>query len=348
MTLSVLTVAYPLAAVGPDAVGGVEQVAGWLDAALIRAGHRSVVIAAAGSTVAGTLVATPPPGDTLDDARRHRARQHHAAAIAGALDRWRFDLVHMHGIDFHAYLPPPGVPVLATLHLPPSWYPPETFRPTRPGTWLHCVSASQHGACPPSPALLPPIPNGVPVELFAGRHARRRFALALGRICPEKGFHLAIEAARQAGLPLLLGGQVFGYETHRRYFRDEIVQRLDGWRRFLGPVGLARKRRLLAAARCLVVPSLAPETSSLVAMEALAAGTPVIAMANGALPEIVDHGRTGFLVEDVSGMAAAIEAAPAIDPAACRDAARARFSVDGMAGRYLELYHRLSVGCSDC
>ena len=97
------------------------------------------------------------------------------------------------------------------------------------------------------------------------------------------------------GLPLLLGGKVYQYREHVAYFRREIEPRLDGRRlRFLGPVGFARKRRLLAAARCLLAPSLAPETSSLVAMEALACGTPVIAFPSGALRKSSNTARRGF------------------------------------------------------
>src|SRR5690606_1063450 len=132
---------------------------------------------------------------------------------------------------------------------------------------------------------LPPIENGVPVEALGARVRKRGFALALGRICPEKGYHLALEAAHRAGLPLLLAGAVFRYAAHERYFREEIAPRLDSLRRFIGAVPLGRKRRLLAAARCVVVPSLVPETSSLVAMEALASGTPVVAFPVGALAD---------------------------------------------------------------
>jgi glycosyltransferase involved in cell wall biosynthesis len=344
MSLTVLSVAYPLAPVGPDAVGGSEQVLSLLDRALVQAGHRSVVVACEGSSIRGQLVEVPLENGVLDDAVRARAWVRHRAAIAGALERWPADLVHLHGHDFHAYLPAPGVPVLATLHVPPSWYAPEALHPGRPDTWLHCVSQTQAEAFPLGLDLLPPIPNGVPVAELAARHAKRDFALILGRICPEKGIHLAIEAAKKADVPLLIAGEVFAYEAHRCYFDEEVVPRLDRARRFIGPVGFSRKRRLLTAARCLLVPSTAPETSSLVAREALACGTPVVAFPNGALRETVDEGRTGFLVGDVDAMAEAIRRAPAIDPQECRRVARERFSLDAMTERYFAVYERLAAG----
>ncbi len=344
--LTVLSVAYPLAPVGPDAVGGAEQVLSALDRALMAAGHRSIVVAREDSVVAGELRPVPRAAGPLDAAAQGAARAATAAAIAAALRDAPADAVHLHGVDFHHYLPPPGPPVLVTLHLPPSFYPRGALRPSRPGTWLHGVSRAQHAALEGVAApLLAPIGNGVPVAALGyARHARRGFALCLGRICPEKGQHLALDAARAAGVALLLGGEVFPYPEHRDYFAREVAPRLDGRRwRFLGPLGFARKRRLLSAARCLLVPSLAPETASLVTMEALACGTPVIAFPAGALPEVVEHGRTGFLVAGVDGMAAAIARAGTLDPDACRAAARARFDVARAAAEYLALYRRLAT-----
>ncbi len=343
MSLTVLSVAFPFAPVGRDAVGGSEQVLTHLDGALARAGHRNIVVACEGSEVAGTLVAVPRTDGVLDDEARRRAQARHRQAIVEALQRWPIDLIHMHAFDFHAYLPPPGVPLLATVHLPPAWYPPGTLEPSRPDTFVHCVSWASHRACPQSPALLPPIENGVPVEeLSAFRHAKRDFALFLGRICHEKGVHLAVEAAKRAVIPLIVAGEVAGYEAHQRYFAEEVAPALDGKRRFVGPIGFVRKRRLLSAARCLLVPSLAPETSSLVAREALACGTPVIAYPNGALSETIEHGRTGFLVDGVEAMAEAIGRADSIDPKTCRATARERFSLEAMIFRYFEVYQRLA------
>ncbi len=345
MGLTVVQVAFPFAPVGPDAVGGAEQVLTTLEAGLTALGHHCITVACAGSRTTGALVETRLPEGAIDDVVRARVHQAHRRNLEAAL-RGGADLVHMHGIDFHACLPPPGVPVLATLHLPPSWYQPGALNPARPDTWLNPVSRSQAEACPESPAILPPVPNGVPVGALSVRLTRRDFALALGRVCPEKNLHTALEAGTRAGVPVLLGGQLFPYAEHQAYWQDELAPRLaaPGTRhRFLGPVGFARKRRLLSAARCLVSASIAPETSSLVAMEALACGTPVVAFPSGALAEIVEHGVTGFLVRDVAEMAEAIRAAPSIDPEACREAARRRFSAEAMVARYLDLYRRIAA-----
>jgi glycosyltransferase involved in cell wall biosynthesis len=203
------------------------------------------------------------------------------------------------------------------------------------------VSTRQRGNCPPCANLLEEIENGVAPELFSSCHARRNFAITMGRICPEKGFHHALDAAKRAKTSLLLAGEVFRYEAHENYFKCEIAPRLDGSRRFIGPVDFRRKRRLLSSARCLLAPSLVPETSSLVAMESLACGTPVIAFRSGALADIVEDGKTGFLVSDESEMADAILAAPSLDSDVCRQAARERFSHARMIQKYFAVYEHL-------
>ncbi len=330
--LTVLSVAYSPAPVRSDTSGGAEQILAAIDRALAAAGHHSIVVAVDGSETAGTLIATPKVRGPIDAAALASAQAFHRDAILFALATWPVDLVHLHGQDFAAYLP--KIPAVVTLHVPLDWY------PSLPaGARYNCVSETQRRALPFD---APVIENGVPVERLQLRLTRRRFALTLGRIAPEKGTHLALEAAVLAAMPLLIGGDLYPYADHERYFRRLVAPALRRARaRLLGPVAFARKRRLLSAARCLLVPSQAPETSGLAAMEALACGTPVIAYPAGALAEIVEHGRTGFLVNSPREMADAIHEVHRIDPEICRATARVRFSEDRMTRQYLELYESL-------
>ncbi|HJP97131.1 MAG TPA: glycosyltransferase, partial [Rhodanobacteraceae bacterium] len=167
------------------------------------------------------------------------------------------------------------------------------------------------------------------------------FALAMGRICPEKGFDDAVRAARAAGFGLRIAGALFPWPEHVRYFHEELEPALDADRRWIGVVHGLRKQAWLASARCVLIASRARETSSLVAMEALAAGTPVIAYRSGALPELIEHGVAGFMVDDVDGMAKAIARVDEIDPRACIRVARERCQLARMLDAYLALYARL-------
>jgi len=324
MRLTVLNVSYPLAQVSFGTPGGAEQVLATIDQALVRAGYRSLVLAPEGSRCSGLLLPTAALPSKLDDAARHTVRQQHRAALEQALVRFQVDVVHLHGLDFLNYLPDFEVPVIVTLHLPPSWYPPEAFQIERPQTYLVGVSASQVQACPPHARIERVIQNGVPLDRFRKGRPKSPYVLGLGRICPEKGFDRAIDAME--------------------YFDQEIRPRFKNGHRFLGQVGLRRKQHLLAGAKCVLIPSLAPETSSLVAMEAMACGTPVVAFPSGALPDLIDHGRTGFLVQDVKEMAEAIQATDTLDPATCRREAENRFSADRMFEQYLQLYQDVTSG----
>jgi|GEM_PF-118212 len=342
MQETVLNVAYPFAPVGFDAAGGAEQIVALLDLALVEAGHRSIVIACEGSRVHGTLIPTGLPRGALTAEVRSRWHESYRETIRRAIERYSPDVVHLHGLDFSEYLPAGPVRAIATLHLPISWYPQGIFA-LEPRVALVCVSESQRRHCPPSAGQLTVIENGVPVERFLYRARKWGFALCLGRICPEKGFHLALDAAARARVPLVLAGRVHPYEEHERYFREEILPRLGPQARFIGPAGMARKRRLLAGARCVLVPSMAEETSSLSAMEALASGTPVVAFGAGALAEIVEHGKTGFLVANTEEMAVAIAESGSLRAECCRARACSRFSWNRAARQYLELYEKLDL-----
>jgi len=341
LPLTVLSVAFPFAPVRPEVAGGAEQILLALDRALVESGHRSIVVAAENSIVAGELIGTPVWDDALEIVREEAARCHRNA-IEAAIVSFTPDVIHYHGFDFHLYAVRCETPSMATLHLPPDHYPAEVLAAT--GTRLFCVSQSQQSRCPAGAAIAGVIPNGVDIKFFERRAIRRNYVIALGRICPEKGFHLALDAAKAADIPLLLAGEVFAYDAHRGYFENEIRPRLDRRRKFIGAVAPARKRRLLAGARSLVAPSLVQETSSLTAMEALACGTPVVARSAGALPEIVEHGRTGFIADTIEDLAQAMRDVDALSREACRKAAEARFDSRKMVARYFETWHSLASG----
>jgi len=347
MNLTVLSVAFWLTAVGPGSVGGAEQILMQIDRGLVRRGHRSLVIARPESNVEGTLIPTLALDSRVSTETWWKAHDGVRRAIAYAIERYPVDIVHMHSLHFANYFPPGEVPTMVTLHMPLSWYGSEELKVSRANTYFHCVSRSQRELHPTEISFLPDIENGVASELLnSTAHIRKRsHAVLLGRICPEKGFHLGLQAAKRAGVAAFLAGQVFPFEEHERYFREKIVPELDSERRYLGPVALRGKRRLLASARCLLVTSLVPETSSLVAREALACGTPVVAFALGALPEIIQHGKTGFLVEREKELAEAIHACGELDPAECKRTAEQLFSSSRMVERYIASYRQI-LECS--
>ncbi|OFZ40813.1 MAG: hypothetical protein A2070_13670, partial [Bdellovibrionales bacterium GWC1_52_8] len=337
MSLTILSVAYPFSPVSRHSVGGAEQILAQLDEFLVKNQHRSLVLAEESSEIAGTLLPLKKCPGQITGAAREEIYSETRLKIKWALENCSVDLLHFHGIDFHQYLPVSGpgsqVPVLVTLHLPLSWYPKDVFQTSRANVFFQCVSSSQLATAPKMPGLVGFIENGVSLPLRRSRH--HAFVLSMGRICPEKGFHLSLDAARKSAAPMLLAGKVFPYVAHQEYFRTEILPRLDQQRRFIGPAENDRKQTLLSWAQCLLIPSLAQETSSLVAMEALAAGTPVIAFPNGALPEVIEDGRTGFLVKNTDEMARAIDQCRGLDPEVCRRVARERFSSERMARSYL-------------
>jgi glycosyltransferase involved in cell wall biosynthesis len=345
MKLTVLSVGYPLAPVSENATGGAEQILAMLDAALVAAGQRSLVVAPEGSRCQGLLLPTPAVSCTLDRRTHKLACAQVRRTIASALQRFSVDVIHLHGVDFLEYLPASGPPAVVTLHLPVAWYPPRAFTQHPQKSRFVCVSQSQAAQCPAC-ARVRVIENGIRLERFDIACRKGRYIVALSRICPEKGLHWALDAATQCGLPLVLAGRVFGYREHQEYFHSVLRPRLRRQHRFLGPIGMKSKRSLLAGARCLVIPSLVPETSSLVAMEALAVGTPVVAMRTGALAEIVEHGRTGFLVDAPEQLAAAIVATAELSATHCRLSATKRFSWQRMVREYCDLYQEVASSSS--
>jgi glycosyltransferase involved in cell wall biosynthesis len=339
--MTVLSVAYPLLPVGPDSGGGAEQILSLIEQGLLDAGHRSVVIAAKGSKTAGELIEGSVAAGEITDDVRQEAQRVHLACIGKALERYPIDLIHFHGLDFYSYLPQQTVPMLVTLHLPVSFYPAWIFN--NPRVKLNCVSYAQANSAP-RPIKPPVVSNGVDRKRYRGNSGRKEFLLVLTRICPEKGVHIALEVAHRLDLRLIIAGPVHPFRDHQIYFSERVHPMLDEKRQYVGPVGIDTKAALLAGARCLLIPSLVAETSSLVAMEAISSGTPVIAFRSGALPEVVDHGETGFIVDCQDQMIDAVQHTDEISPETCRSTAELRFDARRMVKNYLELYNRfLSV-----
>jgi len=333
--MNLLSVAYPLLPVGPDSAGGAEQILFLLDRGLAAAGHRSIVIAAKGSRISGELIQSAvPAGDITDEVRRD-AQQVHIQCIRHAVRSLPIDLIHFHGLDFYRYVPEQAAPMLATLHLPVSFYPPSIF--DDPKLTLNCVSQAQANSVP-RPRKPPAIFNGVDTQRYRDGSDKKNFLLVLTRICPEKGVHIALKVAHRLNLRLTIAGPVHPFRDHQTYFAECVQPLLDVRRQYVGAVDLDTKVALLAGARCVLIPSLVAETSSLVAMEAISSGTPVIAFRSGALPEVVEHGETGFIVDTEDQMIEAVQHVHELSSETCRSRAAIRFDACRMVNDYLELY----------
>lgn len=336
--LTILSVAFPLFTVGRGEGGGAEEILGLIDAGLTRAGHRSIVIAASRSKVRGNLMETPAANVEVSDEIRKEAQRIQRHAIDDVLAREHVDLIHFHGLDFLSYRPLDSViPQLATLHLPIAWYPSDLF--TQPGLAMNFVSLSQ-AASDPERHSLPVICNGIELTYFSVS-PKNGYLTWLGRICPEKGPHIALRVAHRTGMPLILAGPLHPFAAHHTYYVEQVEPLLDTTRTYIGPVYAEARSRLLAGSCCLLLPSFAAETSSLVAMEALASGTPVVAFRAGALSEIVDDRVTGFLVNSEDEMVEAITSVQDLSGDVCRCIAEQRFSAARMVSQYIALYNEL-------
>jgi len=178
--------------------------------------------------------------------------------------------------------------------------------------------------------------NGIDLSLYPLQKSRGDALIFLGRIHPDKGVHLAIEVSRMSGLPLLIAGIIQDEE----YFRECVKPHLDDQLvSYVGPVGVAGKNELFSRARALLHLNTIPERFGLVLAEANAAGVPAIAMDLGSCREVIQDGKTGFLVHTVEEAAQALQRLCEIDPSACRRRVQQRFSIDTMVEAYEQVYH---------
>jgi len=348
----ILYVAYPLLQVSEESAGGAEQILWTLEREMARGGTHTTVAASAGSRVRGEVFPTGEPCTQPDDYERRRI-EHEDRVVEFVRRQARegkaFDLVHDMSGSFWKRAAEIDAPVLATLHLPRSFYPAGSFDDVPANVSFNCVSKSQARSFPDLDALAAVVPNGIALDSFCqantdeiNNHGRVGL-LWLGRICQEKAPHLALDIAREARFPSTIAGQIYPFSYHQQYFEREVVPRLRTLSnaKFVAAPPVELKLRLLREARALLITSLAEETSSLVAMEAAASGTPVIAFRRGALPEVVREGVTGFLVEDADQAVLALQKVSGISRNACMQHAQKNFSAVKMAGKYSELYERL-------
>jgi len=242
-----------------------------------------------------------------------------------------FDLIHSH-YDFMAltYTRLVKTPVLTTIHgfSSPKIMP--VYEKYRDG---YFVSISN---CDRAPGLnyLATVYNGIDLSLYPLQKSRGGDLIFLGRIHPDKGVHLAIAAARLSGLPLIIAGIV----QDQAYFREQVEPHLNESIRYVGPVDVAGKNELFERASALLHLNTIPERFGLVLAEANAAGVPVIAMDLGSCREVIEEGRTGFLVNTVDEAVRALARLREIDGAVCRRRVHDHFSVDTMVAAYERVY----------
>lgn len=188
------------------------------------------------------------------------------------------------------------------------------------------------------------VPNGIDMDQYRPRQRKRSdYYVWLGRFTPEKGAHLAIEAAKQADVPLILAGTIDrSLKESTRYFHEVIEPQINREKiKYIGPVNMRQKISLLSRARGFLNPIEWEEPFGMVMIEAMALGCPVISFARGAAPEIVVHGQTGFLVQNVEEMVQFIPSIGEIDHETTRLHVERNFSAQAMADRYLQVYERV-------
>lgn len=353
--MRILYVAYPLLTVSDESAGGAEQILWTLEREMARRGALTTVAASAGSHVSGEFFSTGDPCTHPDDYERRRV-EHEDRVVDFVRRRERegrpFDLVHDQSGSFWKRAAEIDSPVLATLHLPRSFYPAGSFDMVPENVSFNCVSDSQARSFADLESLIGVATNGISLDRFAGDDGAdvqrgvgdHRGLLWLGRICEEKAPHLALEIAACAGLPITIAGQIYPFSYHQQYFEREVAPRLRDIpdAEFVSAPSAELKRLLLRQAKALLITSQADETSSLVAMEATASGTPVIAFRRGALPEVVQDGVTGFLVEDAAQAVLALQRISSVSPKACVQYAQENFSAAKMAERYSTIYEQLT------
>lgn len=328
--------------VPPVAYGGIELVVSLLTEELVRRGHDVTLFASGDSVTDARLV--PACSTHLRGTSHHKGilNMMNVATCLARADS--FDVIHNHTVyEGMAMAELACRPMLSTLHwtLYEDW--PRVFAHYQ--GWYNTLSRSFKRQLPFKHGFVGVIHNGLDVDSypFNGNAGRGDHLLFLSRLSREKGAHLAISVARRLGRRLVLAGNVASDDEE--YFRTSVLPQIDGDQvQYVGEVDYDRKRDLLQQAHCLLAPLAWEEPFGLFMVEALACGTPVIGLNRGSVPEVVKHGETGFVVDTLEEMAAAVGRVDSIDRWRCRLDAQTRFNYRTMVDRYLAAYERVASG----
>jgi len=337
--MRIALVGPPFIEIPPRRYGGTELFIANLASALHARGHDITVYGNGDSSPAGTLkwryehAEWPPRGLAhvhLKNADHTAWAMHDAAQYA--------DVIHLNdvvGLPFTMFT---NVPIVLTIHHP---HEPELSEQYVRYPQVDYVAIAQWLADAEPMPRVHVVHHGIPVEDYRFSAKKEDHVAFLGRMAPCKGAHLAIEAAKRAGVRLKLAGEV--QPVFGDYWKEQVRPRIDGDRiQYIGQADFAAKNALLSSARALLFPIQWDEPFGLVLIEAMACGTPVLAFAGGSVEEIVKGGENGWICEDVDDMARRIRG-PAIDPAGCRTFVESQFSIERMADNYEDIYERALV-----
>jgi glycosyltransferase involved in cell wall biosynthesis len=328
--------------VPPKCYGGTERVVSYLTEELVRQGHDVTLFASGDSTTSAELVAGSPTSLRLNGCKDQLA---HHIRLLELVHRQieRFDVVHYH-IDY-LHFPASrlhGRPQLTTLHGRldvPDLQPLYTEFSDMP---VVSISDAQREPLPMA-HWLGTVYHGLPEDLYSPRAEHGEYLAFLGRLSPEKRVDRAIGLAREMGLPIRIAAKVDENDT--AYFEEHVKPLLDHpLVEYVGEITDAQKDDFLGKALALLFPIEWPEPFGLVMTEALACGTPVVAFRRGSVPEVIDEGVTGFIVEDMEEALDAVTRVRTLDRRRCREVFEERFSGGRMMRDYMALYEKVAGG----
>ncbi|HST74931.1 MAG TPA: glycosyltransferase family 4 protein [Acetobacteraceae bacterium] len=329
-------------AVPPKLYGGTERVVSFLTEELVALGHDVTLFASGDSRTDATLEAVWPRALRLDPGVRDPVALHMLMMEAVRQRVEEFDVLHFH-LDYWSFslFSRQSVPFVTTLHgrldLPEL----QPVFATFPQTPVISISDAQRRPLPQA-RFIATVPHGLPETLLTPQPVKPEYLAFLGRICPEKCPDRAIRIARRCGIPLKIAAKVD--RVDQEYFEHVIRPLLDGpGVEMVGEINDAEKPAFLSGATALLMPIDWPEPFGLVMIEAMACGTPVIAFNRGSVPEVIDDGVSGFIVEDETGAVAAIRRIENLSREGVRERFESRFTARRMAMDYLAIYRELGA-----